>query len=103
MAVTKQLYTVEEIANRLNLHAKTIRRYITNGNLKAKRIGKEYRITRADFEAFAGGDGVADRATIADAPRPGVEHHRHRCDQPRGERPGSDDAAGRHQRPKGRG
>ena len=38
----------------LNLHVKTVRRYVRDGRLKAKRIGKEYRITRADLEAFAG-------------------------------------------------
>jgi hypothetical protein len=39
--------------------AKTIRRYIREQRLKAKRIGKEYRITPADLEAFAG-RGAAD-------------------------------------------
>ena len=48
------LYTVDQVAERLNLHAKTVRRYIRGGRLKAKRIGKEYRVTRADLDAFAG-------------------------------------------------
>ena len=48
------LYTVDQVAERLNLHAKTVRRYIREGRLKAKRIGKEYRVTRADLDAFAG-------------------------------------------------
>jgi excisionase family DNA binding protein len=47
--------TVEEVAQRLNLHVKTVRRHIRDGRLKAKRIGKEYRVTRTDFESFAGG------------------------------------------------
>jgi excisionase family DNA binding protein len=42
------------VAERLNLHAKTIRRYIRDGRLKAKRIGKEYRVTRVDLDEFAG-------------------------------------------------
>lgn len=46
--------TVEEVAERLNLHVKTVRRYIRDGRLKAKRIGKEYRVTRMDLDAFAG-------------------------------------------------
>lgn len=37
------------------MHVKTIRRYIREGRLKAKRIGKEYRVTAADLDEFAGG------------------------------------------------
>jgi excisionase family DNA binding protein len=48
------LYTVDDVARRLHLHAKTVRRYIRDGRLKARRIGKEYRITTADLDAFAG-------------------------------------------------
>jgi excisionase family DNA binding protein len=48
------VYTADEAAERLNLHVKTVRRYIREGKLKAKRIGKEYRITRADLEEFSG-------------------------------------------------
>jgi excisionase family DNA binding protein len=48
------LYTADEVASRLNLHVRTVRRYIRDGQLKAKRIGKEYRITQADLDAFAG-------------------------------------------------
>jgi excisionase family DNA binding protein len=51
---TKHLYTAEEVAGLLNLHVKTVRRYVQEGRLKARRIGKEYRITRADLTAFAG-------------------------------------------------
>jgi excisionase family DNA binding protein len=58
--MSSQLYTVEEVARRLTLHAKTVRRYIRDQRLKAKRIGKEYRITPADLEAFAGSGAVAD-------------------------------------------
>src|SRR5580765_3668859 len=48
------LYTADEVAELLNLHVKTIRRYVREGRLKARRIGKEYRITRADLDEFAG-------------------------------------------------
>ena len=50
----RQLFTVDEVAERLNLHVKTIRRFIREGRLPAKRIGKEYRITRAALDEFAG-------------------------------------------------
>jgi excisionase family DNA binding protein len=52
--MASQLMTIEDVAQQLNLHVKTVRRYVTTGRLKGRRIGKEYRILRADFEAFAG-------------------------------------------------
>lgn len=52
--MSPHLYTVDQVAERLNLHAKTIRRYIREGRLKAKRIGKEYRVARMDLDEFAG-------------------------------------------------
>jgi excisionase family DNA binding protein len=51
---TQQLFTVDDVAARLNLHVKTVRRIIRAGRLPAKRIGKEYRITRAALDDFAG-------------------------------------------------
>ena len=48
------LYTVEQVAELLDLHVKTVRRYVREGRLKGRRIGKEYRIARPDLEAFAG-------------------------------------------------
>jgi excisionase family DNA binding protein len=53
--MTSHFYTVEAVADRLHLHAKTVRRYIQEGRLKARRIGKEYRIAHADLTDFAGG------------------------------------------------
>jgi excisionase family DNA binding protein len=50
----KQLFTVEEASERLSLHVKTVRRFIREGRLSAKRIGKEYRITRQALEDFGG-------------------------------------------------
>jgi excisionase family DNA binding protein len=66
VVTTKQLFTVEEVAERLNLHVKTVRRFIREGRLPAKRIGKEYRITRTALEEFAGAP--AD-PVVADVPR----------------------------------
>ena len=48
------LRTVDEAAERLKLHPKTVLRYIREGRLPATRIGKAYRIQRADLDAFAG-------------------------------------------------
>lgn len=52
--MSDRLVTVEEAAERLNLHPKTVLRYIRDGRLAATRIGKSYRIERAKLDAFAG-------------------------------------------------
>ncbi|MFJ2867780.1 helix-turn-helix domain-containing protein [Kitasatospora sp. NPDC087314] len=49
-----QYYSVEQVAELLGLHVRTVRGYIRDGRLAATRIGKQYRIARADLEAFAG-------------------------------------------------
>ena len=46
--------TVAFAAERLGLHPKTVLRFIRDGRLKATRIGKSYRIRRADLDTFAG-------------------------------------------------
>ncbi|MFD3519195.1 helix-turn-helix domain-containing protein [Streptomyces sp. NPDC058653] len=48
----RELYSVGEVAERLGLHVRTVRNYVRDGRLKAVRIGKQYRISRADFEAL---------------------------------------------------
>jgi len=52
--MSEELYTVEQTAERLKLHAKTVLRAIREGRLRATRVGKSYRILRTDLEAFAG-------------------------------------------------
>ncbi|MFJ3217791.1 helix-turn-helix domain-containing protein [Kitasatospora sp. NPDC086801] len=49
-----QYYSVEQVAELLGLHVRTVRGYIRDGRLVAARIGKQYRIARADLEAFTG-------------------------------------------------
>jgi excisionase family DNA binding protein len=58
-------HSVEQVAERLGLHVRTVRGYIRDGRLKAVRIGKQYRIAQADLDAFTG--------RPADAARPRVE------------------------------
>ena len=48
------LYSVDQVAERLGLHARTIRAYVRDGRLPATRIGKQYRIAGRDLEAFTG-------------------------------------------------
>ncbi|PPK66822.1 excisionase family DNA binding protein [Actinokineospora auranticolor] len=45
---------MEQVADELGLHVRTVRTYIREGRLNAVRIGKQYRITRADLEAMTG-------------------------------------------------
>jgi excisionase family DNA binding protein len=49
-----QLYTVEQAAERLKLHPKTVLRMIREGRLKAARLGKAYRISGDDLDAASG-------------------------------------------------
>lgn len=48
------LYSVEQVANRLGLHVRTVRGYVREGRLKAVRIGKQYRIAGEDLAAMTG-------------------------------------------------
>jgi excisionase family DNA binding protein len=48
------LYSVEQVADRLGLHVRTVRNYVREGRLKAVRIGKQYRIGAADLAAMTG-------------------------------------------------
>lgn len=52
--MARRSYTVEEVAGLLGLHVKTVRAYVRDGRLKAVRIGRRYRITQEDLEAFTG-------------------------------------------------
>ncbi|MEV2277544.1 helix-turn-helix domain-containing protein [Nocardiopsis sp. NPDC049922] len=49
-----RLYSVEQVAELLGLHVRTIRNYVRDGRLNAVRIGKQYRIAQSDLEAFTG-------------------------------------------------
>jgi putative resolvase len=47
-----EFYTAKELAEMLSLNVMTIYRYIDAGKLKAYKIGKEFRIEKAEFERF---------------------------------------------------
>ncbi|MFI6779983.1 helix-turn-helix domain-containing protein [Micromonospora sp. NPDC050276] len=49
-----EMYSVEQVAERLNLHVRTVRGYIRSGRLRAVRIGKQYRIAASDLDALTG-------------------------------------------------
>ncbi|GGM48635.1 MerR family transcriptional regulator [Longimycelium tulufanense] len=51
----QQWYSVEQVADLLGLHVKTVRGYVRDGRLAAVRVGKQYRISREDLAEFTGG------------------------------------------------
>jgi excisionase family DNA binding protein len=65
-----ELYSVEQVADLLSLHVRTVRNYVREGRLQAVRIGKQYRIAREDLEAMTG-----RRASSFE--REPVRRHRH--------------------------
>ncbi|MET9290741.1 helix-turn-helix domain-containing protein [Streptomyces sp. NPDC003077] len=52
--MSDRFYSVEQVAEHLGLHVRTIRNYVRDGRLTAVRIGKQYRIAQEDLEAFTG-------------------------------------------------
>ena len=55
--MSEMFHTVEHAARRLQLHPKTVLRFIRDGRLPAKRLGKAWRIRQSDLDALAGGLG----------------------------------------------
>lgn len=45
-------YTVDKVAEMLGLHHKTIRKFITEGKLRASKVGKQWRISGHDLSSF---------------------------------------------------
>ncbi len=48
----EKYYTIAQVAEKLNLHHKTIRTFINSGRLNATRVGKQYRVTQEDLDSF---------------------------------------------------
>ncbi len=60
------MYTVQELAEILSLHPKTVQRFIREGKIKATKIGREWRVQKEDLRDFA----HAELSTVpADEPR----------------------------------
>ncbi|MEN6368795.1 MAG: helix-turn-helix domain-containing protein [Thermotogota bacterium] len=47
------MYTVQELAEILSLHPKTVQRFIREGKIKATKIGREWRVRKEDLRDFA--------------------------------------------------
>jgi excisionase family DNA binding protein len=52
--MSEEVYTVEQFAERLKLHPKTVLRFIREGRVRAVKVGKSYRILRTEMEAMTG-------------------------------------------------
>lgn len=48
----KMAYTLDELAAELGCHKETLRRHIRDGKLKAAKIGKDWKISRLELEAY---------------------------------------------------
>ena len=70
--MTQELYSVEQVAERLGLHVRTVRNYVRDGRLKAVRIGKQYRIAREHLDALTGQPATTP-GTASTPPRRHVE------------------------------
>ena len=44
--------TVDEVARQFKVHIKTVRHWINTGELEAMDIGRGYRISKSDLQAF---------------------------------------------------
>lgn len=55
--MSEKYYTVEQVAKLIELHPKTIQRYIREGRIKAQKVGKEWRITGHALSTFVEGTG----------------------------------------------
>ncbi|SHF88839.1 helix-turn-helix domain-containing protein [Streptoalloteichus hindustanus] len=50
----QELFSLEQVAERLGLHVRTVRGYVRDGRLRAVRIGKQYRVSANDLAEFTG-------------------------------------------------
>jgi excisionase family DNA binding protein len=58
--MSEKWYSVEQIADMLHFNPRTLRRYITEGKLRASKVGKEYRVSGHDLSIFIEGRGLPD-------------------------------------------
>ena len=61
--------SIDQVASRLGLHVRTVRRYVREGRLGAVRIGKQYRVTRQALEALTGAPAALAAAPSVPAAR----------------------------------
>ena len=52
--MSDRVYTVEQFAELVKLHPKTVLRFIKEGRVRAVKVGRAYRILRSELEAMTG-------------------------------------------------
>lgn len=57
------MMTINEVADILGLHHKTVRGFISTGRLNAVKVGKQWRIAKADLDRFMGKKSSLDNQT----------------------------------------
>jgi len=57
-------YSVEDLQERLGLTAATIRKYIRQGTIKGKRIGRPYYVTEENLRRYLNGDSEAEKGIV---------------------------------------
>lgn len=60
-----KFYTIDQVAAILGMHHKTIRKFITEGKLKANKVGKQWRITGHDLSNFTEDNGVSNKRDLS--------------------------------------
>ena len=68
--MTKTTFTLAEAAELLSCHVETLRRAIKSGTIPAARLGREYRISRTDLQAFWTARGGSELFGNGEAPMP---------------------------------
>ena len=58
------LYTLDDVAQQLQVHVRTVRRYVREGRLPARRVGRQYLVTPEDLKAFSGLPEPVRRRTV---------------------------------------
>jgi excisionase family DNA binding protein len=54
MRAETEFLSIDQVAERLGLHVRTVRRYVREGRLGAVRIGKQYRVAHEALDALTG-------------------------------------------------
>jgi len=77
-----KFYTIYQVADQLEMSHKTIRNFISDGRLKASKVGKQWRIAEADLESFMNqGESTEDKPEESlnsisfELPSEGTEDH----------------------------
>ena len=68
--MSKTTFTLTEAAALLSCHTETLRRAIKNGALRAARLGREFRVSRTDLQAFWTERGGSDLFGNGEGPFP---------------------------------